>query len=427
MKAKELIHTKARIIIGIITLLVYALFPLLQNGRSIELYMLIYGAAFILMYFIYLIVQRTPSSASGVRTIIAFGLLFRLILFFSDISTSDDVYRYLWEGKLVVNGENPFALPPNSEELKPLHSELLPELVTFPDMTTIYPGVAQAVFGLSSLISGEETFGLKLIFLIAEFFTMLFIVRLLRLYGKPESYVILYAWLPLPIMEYFVNVHIDAAGIVFFIAAFYYLLKGKRSLSALLLALAVSVKLYALLALPFFIKKLGLRKGITYGITTIVLFFVTMLPFISAGEKLYSSLTTYLSSWSFNGGVYTLLNSVIKNGYITHTVTFAFLSGVLLYLLVKSKNTLSALYLAWLAYIIFAPTLYPWYLGWIAALHPLVGFHSLSSLFFLINFSNFTPLQKEWTEFTWVYLIEYIPFYLLLAYDIFKMKRRRKE
>jgi hypothetical protein len=71
-----------------------------------------------------------------------------------------------------------------------------------------------------------------------------------------------------------------------------------------------------------------------------------------------------------------------------------------------------------LSFVIFATTIYPWYLGWIAALNPVLNFYSVFSLLFTSNLSNFTPLGKVWQEYWRVLVIEYFPFFLLLYIDL---------
>ncbi len=414
------------ILLGVLTGIVYFLFPILQDGRSIKLYMIIYASAFFLMLITYFTIKKQNSiTIRNVYLIIIFGIIFRAILIPSNISTSDDVYRYIWEGKVVVNGENPFLYSPDSEKLNYLRTENYPKLVTYPNMTTIYPGAAQTVFALAYLISGESEVGLKLIYLISEIITLIILLSLLRKFKLPEYNLILYAWLPLPIMEYFINSHIDVVGIMFFVVSLYLLYKEKNILSALFFALAVSVKLYALIALPIILIRTGIKRGFIYAIIVLSVLLITMLPYLPAGEKLFSSLTAYASSWSFNGSVYSLLRLIFHNGYTAHALSFILLAFAVITFSLFSESTIRGIFYVWIAYIIFTPTLYPWYLGWIAVLIPFIRFNSVLALLFLINFSNVTPLQKEWTEFTWVYLIEYVPFFLLIIYDIMRVKKEK--
>ena len=103
--------------------------------------------------------------------------------------------------------------------------------------------------------------GLKLIYLLCEIITMIFLLKLLHLKKVDLNYIILYAWLPLPLMEYFVNAHIDTVGIMFLILFLYFLEKENMTVSALTFTFAFLTKLYPIFLLPLLIKKLKL-KGI---------------------------------------------------------------------------------------------------------------------------------------------------------------------
>ncbi|NIR51102.1 hypothetical protein GWO43_21070, partial [candidate division KSB1 bacterium] len=51
---------------------------------------------------------------------ILFGIVFRLTLLFTPPSLSDDIYRYVWDGRVAAHDINPFQYPPNAEEIRSL-------------------------------------------------------------------------------------------------------------------------------------------------------------------------------------------------------------------------------------------------------------------------------------------------------------------
>ncbi|MFC1890641.1 hypothetical protein ACFL4G_12885, partial [Thermodesulfobacteriota bacterium] len=59
------------------------------------------------------LIRRRGRVAPAALTLILFlSLLFRVTLVLAPPSLSDDIYRYLWEGRLVLDGVNPFTHPP---------------------------------------------------------------------------------------------------------------------------------------------------------------------------------------------------------------------------------------------------------------------------------------------------------------------------
>lgn len=411
----------------------YAAFSIFQgDGQNIQLYIIIYAISFLIFFLAAYHVRKDSNKIANqvfvsikeifsnktLLLIVTSALLFRVTLIPSSPSTSDDVYRYIWEGKILYHGYNPFEYEPENEALKHLHSEELPEKVSFKHMTTIYPTVAQLIFVSGYIISGENDVGLKLIYLLAEFFTIIFIIKILCLRKLNPKLVILYAWLPLPIMEYFINSHIDVIGITFLVMFLYYILQDKYIPAAFPFAFSVLTKLYPLMLLPLLLKKLRLKKTFYFTFITTTIVLLSLYPFVPAGREINESLFTYLSRWSFNGSVYKIFYAITENGYTARQLLLVLFVISVALISLRYNDFLKAVYGVWICFIVFAATVYPWYLGWIAAINPLVGLASVMSLFFTINASNFTPMAPEWTEYLWVSLIQYIPFYILLIWEL---------
>jgi hypothetical protein len=437
---------------GLLTEIFYLSFVVLQKGRDIPLYMFTYFESFILFFFAYFLIlkwnydreKNDISNRNSLFTyqrllrilcfklddanrlkipflIIAFGILFRITLLPTLYSTSDDVHRYLWEGKVIVNGHNPFTTPPEDSSLIYLRDDNY-EKVTFKNMAAIYPPISQIIFAINYLVAGNRIIFLKIIYLIFEFATLIFLLKLLLLNGKEPKLILLYAWLPLPIMEYFINAHIDTIGITFLVLFLYYFEKGRFNFSSVLLAFAFLSKLLALLILPLIIKKLGVRKAIVYFAVFVITCLIFYVPFVYGNINVLTGLFRYLQHWEFNGSVYNILKALSSRGDIARLICSILLAISILLISVTYRDFLKGVFAVFLCIIIFSTTLYPWYLGWIAAANVLNPFYSVISLFFTINFSNFTPLAEKWQEYPIVWIIEYIPFYGLLLYDLWKRK-----
>jgi hypothetical protein len=350
-------------------------------------------------------------------------MIFRLTLLPTSYTTSDDVHRYLWEGKVLVNGYNPYTSSPNDSSLVHLRDENFKK-VTYKSIPAIYPPLSQVVFAVNYFIAGNNTLLLKMIYLIFEFITLIFLLKLLMLKGKDPKMILLYAWLPLPILEYFNNAHLDVVGISFLIMFLYYLEKNKITLSAVMLALAFLTKLLALLILPLVIKKLGLKKSVIFYSAFLITCIIFYLPFIYGNPDVLNGLFRYLQHWEFNGSVYNIFKLFFARGDIAKMICAILLSLSVLLISFRYKDFMSGVFAIFLCIIIFSTTLYPWYLGWIAALNVLNPFYSVLSLFFTINFSNFTPLAEKWKEYPIVWVIQYIPFGGLLIYDLWRRRVR---
>ena len=171
------------IVPGIILELLFISYRLIETGpaRTVIKYMVIFSISFIFLLIVYRKVVRNKIFFSSVSSpfvcsvgpiniflILFFALLFQLTLMPSAPEMSDDIYRYIWDGKLQCVGVNPYTYAPDDPDLKAYHSESLPSLVNFPHIKTIYPPAAQLVFRLSYMVFGEGVTGMKFLFILFQ-------------------------------------------------------------------------------------------------------------------------------------------------------------------------------------------------------------------------------------------------------------------
>lgn len=353
--------------------------------------------------------------------IILFGILFRITLIPSVPATSPDVYRYIWEGKVLYNGYNPYQYSPDADNLENLRDDVYTK-VTFKNMSSIYPPAAQLVFLLGYSLTGNSPAGLKFIYLLCEIITMIFMLKLLYLKKKNLNFIILYAWLPLPLMEYFVNAHIDVVGIMFLVLFIYSLEKENMIVSVVAFTFSFLIKLYPVFLIPLLVKRLRARRFIYYIMTFVIISVLFYFPFINGSLSVTDALMKYVNKWEFNASVYYLLTAFFPDRETSRVICGILLFISIGYIALYYKDFIKGIFGVLLAVVIFSPVLYPWYLGWIAALNPFAVFYSVLSLLFTINLSNFTPLGKVWHEYFPVIFTEYMIFFALLAYDLWHQK-----
>lgn len=417
-------------------------FVILNTGGNIPLYIFVYLEIFLLFFLgAYLIAKKVikfslPVTLTGNLSrlfkiegdlsvplfIILTGILFRIILFPAALTTSPDAYRYLWEGKVIINGYNPYEFSPSSPELMHLHSADLPSKINFRDMNAIYPPAAQIIFAAAYLISGESFTGLKILYLVFEILTMIFLLKLLDHKRKDLNNIIYYAWLPLPIMEYFVNAHLDVFGISFFIMAVYFFEKEKHLTASVLFSFSVLAKFLPLFIIPLLLRKAGIKKTLFTIIILSGISIVLYFPFYTDSINIFASLLKYIERWEFNASAYYLLK-IFTDNYTARIICMAVVLILVIIISVRYRDFTKAVFGIMISFFILASTVYPWYLGWIAVLNPVYIFYSATSLFFTSNFSNVTPLSPVWTEYTWVLLAEYVTFFLFLGIDLWRNRK----
>lgn len=264
--------------------------------------------------------QSHHEDASRINTGIGIGIALRVIAAFSIPVLSDDYFRFLWDGQLLLEGVNPFTILPSSLAADPgrltelgLSQEWFTNLNS-PDYFTIYPPVLQAIFMLGSSL-GSIKYGvilMKLIVLAGEIVSLILLRKILSKTGKKHSAILWYALNPLVIVELCGSLHFEALMITFMLAALWFFIRHKEGLSAIFLGLAISTKLLPLIFLPFLLKQIGfwrtLRYGLIAGGVTLLLFSPLLTEEMLNGFR--ESLTLYMNRFEFNAGLWYSIRAI---------------------------------------------------------------------------------------------------------------------
>jgi hypothetical protein len=289
-------------------------------------------------------------------------------------------------------------------------------------MRTIYPPLAQALFLISHVLFGASVPGLKLLLVLADICAMGLMVLLLAQMGLRKEYLLLYGWSPLPIMYFGLDGHVDALGIPFLILMLLLLLKGRLIPAALSLGAAVLAKLHPLILAPLLFRETrGAMRLVLVAIPVLMLGAGGLL-FLEPSGGLYESLLVFSSRWEFNGSVFSLLQELVGSNETAHLLSWMLFTGWVLWLVAVDRPILEKIFLAFLGFFVVAPVVHPWYLTWLAAL--LVYRWSLA-VFVLLGFSNLSNLvvfhyrsTGVWENDPLILLLEYLPFYVLLGWEI---------
>lgn len=377
-----------------------------------------------------LLLRKTELSSKNIFAVIM--VIFVLKILAIDIAPigTDDHYRYLWDGKVITNGINPFKYTPNSPELNHLHSDLLPSAVSYNHLKTIYFPLSQAAFTFAYFISGESIIGLKIILLITDLLITVGLFLLLTKFKINLKYSLIYILSPLIFYQYFIDAHIDLLGIMFFLFAMYFK-NDKKVFAALLLGASLAVKPTFLIALPiFFFYERGLKNKIVWATIPIIFLVITFIPF-AIDTNPFDSLMNYTKNWVFNGAGFNFLALFLD---VNSTIRIALLLiFVLIYLLILifNRSVLSSIYYSMIALFLLSPVVHPWYITWLII--PLILNFRMSGIVFLstIALSFYTVLvyQKSgvWQDYNLVLFLEYIPVIVLLCYEFYKSEFFKKK
>ena len=370
------------------------------------------------------------------------AIFFRFLLLFSIPCLSDDVYRFVWDGRLLANGFNPYLYLPsalvNTEiaSLAGLDITLFQKLNS-PDYFTVYPPVNQALFGLAAWLSNGSFFWnvvwLRVPIILSEIGTLYLMMKLLRRSGRNPNLALLYGLNPLVILELTGNLHYEAVMIFFVLLAIWLLARyGEVTRwlvwSAGALAMGIATKLLPLLLLPLAIRHLGWRRGIAYAALTGGFTALLFLPFASVelARNVFSSVELYFQKFEFNASVYYLLREVGYwiEGYNTIArvglgLSVATTLGIL-WIAFRWKNPLMAVKLltTLTLYFALATTVHPWYISSVVAAAVFTRFRYPLVWSALIPLSYFTYHTLPYHENLWGTALEYSVVFVVIVLEI---------
>jgi alpha-1,6-mannosyltransferase len=344
---------------------------------------------------------------------------------------SDDVYRYMWEGKTQSHGVNPYLYSPDAPQLDSLHTQLLPAAVNHPDMKTVYFPFSQWVFYCCYHLSGENIWGYKLALLVAELATLMGLLFLLAQLKIPTKFVLLYFLCPLPIIQFALDAHIDAVGLPLLIFGLLAYLRGNKVLSYVLLALSISVKPVAVLILPIlFLREKGIRHKARVAVVPSIVVVGQFLPYVFSSNP-FEGLTRFAENWTFNGVVFETLYLWFSDNQKTRMVCAILLCISLLLLYMRKKEPLDAFYFSVLLLLMFSPVVHPWYVSWLAVLLPFSRRWSGIVYTSFVSFTVYTivnyKLHGNWNQSALILALEYVPVIALMFLELLRSERKPLE
>ncbi|MBC8012372.1 MAG: DUF2029 domain-containing protein, partial [Burkholderiales bacterium] len=148
----------------------------------------------------------------------------------------DDVWRYLWEGRVQLGGYSPFHYAPLAPELSSLRTEWW-GAINHPDKTTIYPPLLQLGFrGLAATL-GDAVWAWKLVFVAADLAVCGLLARRLG-----RAAVLLFAWSPIVLYATAGGAHFESLLLLPLVLAWLAWERNRRGWAALAVGVSIGVK-----------------------------------------------------------------------------------------------------------------------------------------------------------------------------------------
>lgn len=418
--------------------------------KLIVLYCLLFGA------FYYTVTHF--KSHTKVLTYIAF--LCRALFIVAIPNLSQDFYRFLWDGRLILEGINPYlhtvSFYIESGQFPVAQAHTLREGMGTLNAShfTNYPPINQLCFVISSVFTSQSIIGsvvvMRLLIILADFGTLHFGKKLLNALNLPEYAIFWYILNPFIIIELTGNLHFEGVMLFFLIWSLYLLCIKKWQWAAVVLALSISVKLIPLIFLPlvfqWFIKseekrlsgfvKLCAFYGITL-VTTVLLF----LPFYNTEfiNNYSQTVALWFQNFEFNASIYYIAraigysfrgyNEIAIIGKITPVVVIVFTLALTFF---RKNTSFKALVTAMLFVLSFyyftTTTVHPWYVATLLVLSVFTRykFPLVWSFVIILSYLAYVNLNKaDKSENLWVIALEYTVVYAVFIWEVFVKKRQK--
>ncbi len=330
-------------------------------GHRAVPYLLVHGALLAAM----LTAWRTRARVADVLWA---GLLIRLALVPVPSFSTHDVDRYLWDGRVALEGLDPYRLAPDHPALAALRA-VWPTPAEHAHVPTLYPPGALALFAACASLGHATGFlAWKAIVALASAATLVLARRVLSHRGLGER-LSLVALSPLLVLEGGVGAHVDLVAAAGLLAAIDAVDRGRPGLAGAALGGALLIKLLpAAAALPLALM-LPRRQALRLIAALLTVALSGYLAAYALGAHPVGSLPTFLERWRF-GAIFPYSAddpSPLRTVFFTMGVA----GIVLLVAVVRWRGSPRTLPLAMGLPLLASPVVFPWYLAPLAAVTPL--------------------------------------------------------
>ncbi|MEQ9187138.1 MAG: hypothetical protein RLP15_05335 [Cryomorphaceae bacterium] len=312
------------------------------------------------------------------------GVMFRIIAWLAFPTLSDDLYRFIWDGAVTLEGVSPYAFTPSEFFKNNLHSpfEQLFPMVNSSAYYSVYPAVIQVISAFGALASNDiylSSLVIKLPLLLAEIATIWMLPKVLLNFNISPKYSVLYMLNPLLIVDVLGNAHFEALMIFFVVLCLKLIQDKSYTLAGAALALSVATKLFPLIMIPFLWKAFKDKDRIQFMVSFASISLLLFLPvYYSLTHLMHylESLNLYFQHFEFNASIYYIFR-LIGNWLVGYNPV-AFIGPMMgaLTLLIASyiwfkqpreklSDALRSVLWVSLAYYLLATTVHPWYISFL--------------------------------------------------------------
>ena len=313
------------------------------------------------------------SGKNARRWLISAAVLLRIILWAAPVS--DDVNRYLWEGRLVRDGGNPYAAPASDPRWEGRRDAQW-QAMNHRDIPTLYPpGIQWTLAAATSLTS--DLWIAKVLALAGDLATLILLLRLLRDHAAPLRWAGLYAFNPVVLIAFAAEGHFDSLMNAALLAALLAAARHK-SVAWVWLGVAIQIKLVCLVLIPLFITRSLLRHAWILPLVLVI----PSLPFLSGLTEPWHADRLVGKLGSFNAPLVSALSWLGES--VSRPAALLIFGGILAIVTVarwRGMALIDACRWVLASLLVCSPVVHFWYLTWLlplVAIRPSFAWTTLS-------------------------------------------------
>jgi alpha-1,6-mannosyltransferase len=299
--------------------------------------------------------------------IIAAAVVFRITLWSLAFPTTDDVYRYRWEGKLQAHGGNPYQVRPNDPEWAFLRDSTYSRVGLKEFKGGYGPAwelVSAVTYRMVAAVTSDEeaqAFWFKLPAAMADLGLIGAVSALLRALGMPVTRVIVYAWSPLPMWEFWANGHNDALVVLAAVLAILLAARGRRWSAAAALTAAIALKLWPAILISAFARRTIRFRHLLLCVPLLGLLTV---PYWSGVFENARFMTGFVGGWRNNDSIFGAILWIAGDQYRAKYTAFALIGTAAIWIALRQPHLARACLWTIIAVLFLSSNCHPWYLTW---------------------------------------------------------------
>ncbi len=324
----------------------------------------LFGAAF--AAYLAALAAARGLSGRGLRLCLGVALLWRALLVAAPPLLSNDINRYVWEGRVQIHGGNPYRWGdrPESPRWLPLRDAVYDGL-NHKDYTAVYPPLF--VLATRAVVAAHDSFTAMKAFLVAcELATLGALALVLKRRRRPLERLLVLAWSPLALVEIAGSGHNEAFGMLWMVLALLALEADRPLLSALAASAGFLSKYLPGLVAAAWARRYRWWHVLAGGALAAAL----VALYLDAGSKktMLLSLSKYAQFWRFNETLFAPLAAVFGSHEAAVRAGALLSLALALALAWRRTEPVAAATAVVAASLLLAPNVLPWYALWLLPL-----------------------------------------------------------